>query len=193
MQGFFLIIFNALFKGWIDSPLFASHSSLTLKGFFKTSSYYQSLMILDSTRRKGVCIMKGFWWILFLVAVATAAFIYLTRPPKIVEKSLEESQTDGRLIARYWLDQAKKDQIQNMKSACIGSAKNQSDTILAEIHKAETSHGFEFADYTLFSLGGGGALRAVLIGPEGSGVLLQLNLSMREENGKWWVFQITTD
>jgi len=137
--------------------------------------------------------MKGFWWILFLVAVATAAFIYLTRPPKIVEKSLEESQTDGRLIARYWLDQAKKDQIQNMKSACIGSAKNQSDTILAEIHKAETSHGFEFADYTLFSLGGGGALRAVLIGPEGSGVLLQLNLSMREENGKWWVFQITTD
>jgi len=137
--------------------------------------------------------MKGFWWILLLVAVATAAFIYLTRPPRIEEKSLEESQTDGRLIARYWLDQAKKDNIDNMKKACTGVAVNQSDPILAEIRKKEKTLGMEFADYSLLSMGGGGALKAILTGGEGSGIIVQLTLIMSEQDGKWSVSRITQE
>ena len=136
--------------------------------------------------------MKGFWWILFLVAVATAAFIYLTRAPRIDEKSLEESEQNGTLIARYWLDQAKKDNLENMKKACVDAAIKQSDMILELIHKAETAHG-DFKDYTLFSMGGGGALKAILSGGEGSGILMQLTLNIREEQGKWRVFLITAD
>jgi len=139
--------------------------------------------------------MKGFWGILVLVALATAAFIYLTRPPKIEEKSLEESQTDGRLIARYWLDQAKKDQLDNMKKACVDSAMNQSELILKEIQKAEIALGLPFTEYALFTMGGGGALKAVLSGEEDgrSGILMQITLIMTEKEGKWYVSKITPE
>ena len=130
-------------------------------------------------------------WVILIVALAPAAMIYLTRPPKL-EFTLEEAQKNGTTIARYWLDQAKVDNLANMKAACTGSAVNQSERMLNEIHKSEKFAGIEFGDYSIFSMGGGGALKAILTGAE-AGVVMQMILFMKEEDGKWWVTRITTD
>lgn len=131
------------------------------------------------------------WLILFFIAVATAAFIYFTRAPEI-EPSLEEAQKNGTMIARYWLDQAIKDNVENMKLASQGGAANQAEAILEKIHETEKSRKVEFSEYNLFSMGGGGALKAVLSGEE-SVVLMQMTLIMKEKDGKWYVSSVSMD
>jgi len=136
--------------------------------------------------------MKGMFWVVVIIAAATFGFIYLTRPPKL-GLDLEKSQESATLIARYWLDQAKDDNVVGMKEASTGTALKQCDNMLKEIQKAENFAGCQFSDYSLFSMGGGGSLKAVLTGGEGEGVLMQMTMTMREEEGKWFVSRLTTD
>jgi len=138
--------------------------------------------------------MKTLIYLVLIVAVATVAFIYLTRTPE-VEFTLEEAQKDGTKIARYWLDEAKKGNLANMKAASNGSAERQSENILKEIQTTETSMGADFNQYVLFSMGGGGALKAILSGgPEGdSSILMNLTMIMKEKDGKWCVSSVTIE
>ena len=134
--------------------------------------------------------MKTIIFVVVIIALATLAYIYLTQPPNL-ESTLEEARESGTLIARYWLDQAKQDNLENMKKASSGAALNQTSGMLETIHQAERSAGEEFTDYSLFSMGGGGALKAVLASD--SGVLMQMTLMMKEKDGKWCVVRISGD
>ena len=131
------------------------------------------------------------WLILFIVAVATVAFIYFTRVPEM-EPSLEDAQKNGALIARYWLDQAIKDNVANMKLASFGGASKQAEAILEEIHKTEKTRKVEFTEYNLFPMGGGGALKAILSGEE-SVILMHMTLIMKEKDEKWYVSSVSMD
>lgn len=135
--------------------------------------------------------MKNIWFILFIIGIGTAALIYFTRVPEI-KPTLEEAQKNGTLIARYWLDQAIEDNSAGMKQASIGSASNQVDIILKEIHKVEQSRKLEFSEYSLLTMGGGGALKAMLSGAE-SVILMQMTLIMKEKEGKWYVSSVSID
>jgi hypothetical protein len=79
-----------------------------------------------------------------------------------------------------------------MKQASLGSAVSQAEAILEHIHKMEESRKVEFSEYTLFSMGGGGALKAVLSG-DGPVILMQMTMIIKERDGKWHVSGVSLD
>ena len=98
--------------------------------------------------------------ILFVIILVVAGFFvwsHFSRPADPAA-TRSKAQMGSNKVLNYWLEAARDDRADDMRSVCTAPAKGQSDGTLDAIHEAETDAGAEFDKFTTFGMGGGGAV-----------------------------------
>ncbi len=129
--------------------------------------------------------------IIIVVVIGVVIWTQVSQPPDPAEVR-RDAQGAGYSVVEYWLKAAMEGSVADMNSVCEVEAKSDSERTLKAIRNEETESGWQFNDFSVFSMGGGGGYKA-LIASKGHGVLMQITFITNEKDGQYWITQITQD
>ena len=136
--------------------------------------------------------MKGLLILIVIIVIGIVGWKYFKQPPN-PQETRATAQASADKTATYWLDAAVAGRVADMDSVSIKGAQGRAQNILDQIRlEAEKARG-TFDSYDTFSMGGGGALKAVLSSSQGGGILMHLTIRVEQQDGKYWIAGVTPE
>lgn len=136
--------------------------------------------------------MKLVWLTIFAILGFLGWNHFFNQPDP--QKLRNEAQAYSNRVLKFWMEAMRDDRLEDMRYVTREQRRADCDQALAALHEVERETDSQYAEYTTFTMGGGGAVKVICMADPG-GILLNMNVHLEKDDdtGKWWVSRVTVE